>query len=447
MSIRRYLVLIICSILVLFTFSAAVHGYHASMKQATLLADQNLKLIVHTLEEDYISHFNVPSENTKYNVIVFQIWENKHLLSTNISQVTTPLSSFEEGYSENNFLNKRWRVLSHENKNAGKDRWILVAQPLQTMNSLMGKFILSALMPMVISIPLIALIIWVVIWRALTPLSQLAKNLEQKKANDLTPIEFTHLPHELKKVNETLNHLFFRLTEAFSREKRFASNAAHELRTPLSVLKLNANNLFDEYPDNETTLHLSQSVDRMAHVIDQILILNRTTPEQFLQNIEQFDLQQIIQQVIAQLYPEIKSRHQNIELDAITLFINSNEFSMVTLIQNLISNASKYTPDGGNILVSLKQQQQSILLTVEDSGDGIPADERQKVFNRFYRIGGDKNSSKVTGCGLGLSIVKYIVDLHGGLINLNHSSLLGGLKVKIILPMQMDLNNMVIHEN
>jgi two-component system sensor histidine kinase QseC len=235
-----------------------------------------------------------------------------------------------------------------------------------------------------------------------------------------------------------LNQLFERLNAAFSREKRFASDAAHELRTPLSVLKINAHNLALELSDNGTSnvnmQYLQQGIERMSHVVEQILLLNRTNPEQYQGKFQSVDSTSLCQTVIGSLFPQIEAKKQEIELVGQGANIQGDEFSLGILLQNLISNASKYSPEGSLIRVVLNKSNNQVVITVEDSGPGIEESEYQRVFERFYRIGGDRHASGAPGCGLGLAISKHIADLHNASLKLSRSKQLSGLSVELLLP-------------
>jgi two-component system sensor histidine kinase QseC len=147
-------------------------------------------------------------------------------------------------------------------------------------------------------------------------------------------------------------------------------------------------------------------------------------------------LNSLLQQVIAELYNDILVKEQTIVLDSEEIELCAHEFSVHLLAVNLISNANKYTPMGGKIKVTVKlidedKGERKIALCVEDSGVGIEPQEYQRIFDRFYRVGGDQHNSSVLGCGLGLTIVKHIADLHGAKIKLSPSTLLHGLKVDV----------------
>jgi len=443
MSIRRYLVLILISIITLITFLAAIQGYKASMHKATALFDAQLRAVANTLITLETKQKIIKVDNKE--ALAFQIWQNKQLVIATSNVPTQKITHFKEGFSINNFNGMRWRIYNHYLPQQHK--WIMVAQPIKPRFELAENVILSAVMPIVLAIPLLSLIISFVVRHGLKPLTQLTAQLTQKRVNGLNPLTIAHDSEELVPVIETLNHLFQQLDAAFMREKRFAADAAHELRTPLSVLKINCYNLQQEQPQNSSTLaHLVASVDRMTHVIDQILLLNKTNPEQFTEALVELNLTAITQQVIAQLYPEINHRQQQISLMAKPCFIEGNEFAISTLVQNLISNACKYTPEKGQILVTIEQVDKQIKLIIEDSGAGIAENEVDKVFDRFYRVGGDRHHSSIIGCGLGLAIVKHIVQLHNAQITLARSSTLQGLMVIVMFTMSAANNDINNHE-
>jgi len=142
----------------------------------------------------------------------------------------------------------------------------------------------------------------------------------------------------------------------------------------------------------------------------------------------------LARQVIADLYPQLEARHQKIELVADEAHMQGDAFALLTLLTNLIDNASKYSGDEGEIKVRIEHCGNSVVLTVEDSGPGIPEDQYAKVFERFYRVGGDRHASGIQGSGIGLAIVQHIAEIHGANISLSTSSFESGLAVCITFP-------------
>lgn len=496
MSIRRYLVLTLFSMLTLITFIAAIQGYKKSMSQAEEQFDQQLNDLAHTLYAIHSTQALISTTNTtnamnaantastiliaQQSSFAFQVWKNQHLvvksnnapdhlISSNPLPIkepnTKPISKrsvnfIEASFFEVNFLKQRWRAVSlSKHVTLSKDTsskvfeiTVIVAQPLQAQFALTQTLILAAVTPMIIAIAVLSILIFIIITQGLKPLHQLRRELSQRESNDFTPLTIEVNNNELADIVATLNQLFSRLDAAFQRERHFASDAAHELKTPLSVLKIDTYNLIQDLVKRSTLSDsspltsinienfssiraLNNSVDRMGHVIDQLLNLNRTNPTQILTASTKFNINVLLKQVISELYSDILMKKQTISLESDDILLLAHEFSIHLLAVNLISNANKYTPIGGEIKVSVDySENQQITLCVEDSGAGIEPNEYQRVFDRFYRVGGDQHNSAVLGCGLGLAIVKRIVDLHGAHITLSRSPELNGLKVNVAFP-------------
>ncbi len=425
-SIRRYLTLILVSAMVLIIFSAAIHGYRAAMSMSSQLLDNELKSMVQAVTLKY-----QPEEGgAPQSELIYQVWEGDTLVAHSPNAPQTPMARGDEAFSDQNFQAARWRVYQQRLSN---DLVIMVAQPLQNRITLTDSLTVSAIMPFIYSVPILAVVVFIVVSRGLNPLKALSSKLSARKGKDLSPVQLPRVPDEMQPVVDTLNTMFSRLNDAFEREQQFASNAAHELRTPLSVMKINLHNLAAELPDGQDKLSAIQSdADRMIHVVNQILLLSRTSPELFYLQLSSVDVHGIAQKVIADLYSKIEAKQQEISLQGKTTRLMSTEFTLYTLLQNLIANASAYSPNGAVIQVSVSDDGNGVILCVEDSGPGIAPEERDNVLKRFYR---DQQHAKYKshGSGLGLAIVGQIVTLHQGTILLDASSL-GGLRVTVVLP-------------
>jgi two-component system sensor histidine kinase QseC len=422
-------------VITLVTFAAAIQGYRGSMAKATSVFDNELRSLTHVLVN--ITDLSSQSLASQADAaFIYQIWQHDKLNVSSHPELTIPISDFKNEFAEHNFLAQRWRTYGHFF--ATENKWVLVAQPLNRRFELAEQMILAAVTPLILCIPLLAIIIFLLVSSGLRPLRLLSENLRAKKTDDLSPITQKNQQNELSPVLETLNQLFERLNAAFAREKRFASDAAHELRTPLSVLKINAHNLALELNNSSTTntnmQYLQQGIERMSHVIEQILLLNRTNPEQYQGQFKQINTTALCQTVIASLFSQIEAKNQEIELVGQGATIQGDEFSLGILLQNLISNASKYSPQGSLIRVTLNTSKNQVIIQVEDSGPGIEESEYQRVFERFYRIGGDRHASNTPGCGLGLAISKHIAELHNATLKLSRSEQLSGLSVELLLP-------------
>ncbi|MEH6617430.1 MAG: ATP-binding protein, partial [Porticoccus sp.] len=263
--------------------------------------------------------------------------------------------------------------------------------------------------------------------RGLKPLKDLSCRLKNKQVTDLTPIQTPELKDELKQVVQSINVLIQRLDSALEREKRFTSDAAHELRTPISALKVQLHNLESDLPTgNESFIQLQYGVERMQRLIEQLLSLYRSTPDEFSSQFTPVNLYQLAQDIIAEQHLVFEARDQTLALEGSDNIIDGDPFTLSTLLQNLLSNANKYTPKGGNILVSVNGTHDQVYLKVEDSGSGIAPSDYNKIFERFQRLNNKSEVAETQGCGLGLTIVKHIAGLHDAVLSIAPSSFHSG---------------------
>jgi two-component system sensor histidine kinase QseC len=435
-SIRFYLVIAILATVVLGNFVAAVYGYRSSMQAAETLLDTQLAdtaNLLQALPSVSGSVVQQPSERLAY-----QVWSaDGRLIMRTDNTPTTPISDFAEGYRDENFAERRWRVVSHLDESDG--RWILVAERVDIRTDLTDRIISRAVIPIVVSMPVIAAIVWLVVGNGLALIQQLARELREKKADDLTRLRTDDPPVELAPVVDAINDLLRRLGESIARERRFSADAAHELRTPLSAIKVHIHNLQAELTGHEEELDiLERDLGRLSHLIEQILLLYRLTPEHYKANMVVVDLFALGQSVIGELYPEIDRKQQTISLEGESQTITGDEASLVILLRNLILNASKYSPPGAEITVHVGSSDFGIRLSVADTGPGIPLPDLSRVFDRFYRVGGDRHASAEPGCGLGLAIVRHIADLHHANLNIDNNADGPGLTVNVTFPVDFD---------
>jgi two-component system, OmpR family, sensor kinase len=423
-SIRLFLIASIVAALILFNFVAALQGYQSSMREADTLFDNQMLDLARL-----VSNLDVSNANTRDlrlgNDLAFQIWSDSQLLAASHNAPEQPLQSFVPGFEYANFAGYRWRTFARFE--APLDRWVIVAERTDLRFVLAENVVLQSILPLLLGIPIIGLLIWVIVSHGLRPLQQLSLELKNKGANDLSPILSADSRIELDQVIESINGFIQRLNTVMEREKRFSADAAHELRTPMSALKVQLHNLGKEIDTKQEYFQqLQEGVDRMQHLIEQLLSLYRATPEQFVSNLDSIDLYALTQEQIADMYARFEQKEQNVELIGAPLEIDADRFALETLLSNLLTNASKYTPRGGSIVVRIDDRGQEICLCVEDNGPGIPDSEKERVFDRFYRTGTNDSSLNSTGCGLGLTIVSHVAELHGARVELNDSSFASG---------------------
>lgn len=429
-SIRRFLILVVLATVTLCNFIAALHSYQDGMEKSEELLDRQLAQMAAILANSSASH-EVIAENGE---IAFQVFApNGSLLLHSPTLPDSAITTTLQGFSWASHGSYRWRTFTLTEKLRGNR--IIVAERDDLRHALAEEMVLTSVLPIVTILPILGLLIYLVVSLGLRPLRLLANELEEKKTNDLRPLATSGVPQELSTLVGSINSLLQRLEHSFERERHFSSDAAHELRTPLAALKTHLYHLSSAVPPNHESLPMvNAAVERMNHLIEQMLLLHRTTPDQFTARFEPQDLHAIAEQVIRDHYSRIADKDQNIELAGINTPVTGDLFSLSILIKNLLDNASKYTPPGGSIQVSVASANGKATLAVEDSGPGIPAELRTRVFDRFYRLHGDQHHSGVTGCGLGFSIMQHIVELHHGTITLGESCFPSGLKVTVELP-------------
>jgi len=443
-SIRRFLITSLLAIIVLTIFVSILQGYQTSSKEIQQQMDAQLIDLTKLLSDSLATKSKFNHDIQSGNKFAYQMItsEQIHLMEKNQDSLSAQalIAPLKQAFSEVNFEGYRWRAYAFFNEQ--KNVWVIVAERLDLRFDLAEKIILKSLMPIVFAIPLAAILIWFVIGHAVKPLRQLSHALKNKRDNDLSVLGMNkHTYQEIDQVVQSTNSLLKRLALSFERETHFASDVAHELRTPLSVLKIDLHNLAQQLGSgNQRIQPLTHSVDRMEHLIQQILTLYRTTPDQFMATFKVFDLYAMSQKVIAEHYAMFEKKSQSIELQGESCLLEGDQAALEVLLLNLLENANKYSQAGAKIVVLVaeqkhrKEQDDSIILQVEDSGPGINASQYERIFDRFYRVDGDQHSSNEQGCGLGLSIVKHIVELHKAEITLSPSTFKTGLQVRVELP-------------
>jgi len=243
------------------------------------------------------------------------------------------------------------------------------------------------------------------------------------------------LPAELHQLASSANSLLRRLEASFARERRFSADAAHELRTPIAALRIQCENLAFAAPTHaDAVAKLEAGIERLSHLVDQILILNRVAPDQYMGRFEPIPLCAAVRRMIAEQGAALEAKAIEIELLGSEATVSGDAYALDSLLSNLIGNAIKYTPAGGSVRVQIGSGPEGVVLDVIDSGVGIPAGLRDRVFDRFYRVDGDRHETGAAGCGLGLSIVKQVADLHGATIELRDSAFETGLWVRVVFP-------------
>lgn len=295
---------------------------------------------------------------------------------------------------------------------------------------LAGRFIV----PIFLLAPPLMFVVWWMVTRSLAPLQRIRTQVSRRRAEDLSMLPEDGLPDEIAPLVSELNLLFSRAQSAFEARQSFVANAAHELRSPLTALHLQAQAVHRAATAEARELairRLLAGVDRATRLVEQLLFLAREEAQgQIPFRKVTVDLADVARRTLSEEAPRAEARGVCVELEiAGEPMVAGEPASIAILMRNLIDNAIKHTPPGGKIALRLLSAR-TPTLAIEDSGPGIPAEERGRVFDRFYRVAG----SDTAGSGLGLSIVESVAKRHGASVHLARSALLGGLQVTVVFP-------------
>jgi two-component system sensor histidine kinase TctE len=302
----------------------------------------------------------------------------------------------------------------------GRPAWVQVAETRQKRELLASRIISGVLLPQFAIIPLAVILVYVGLSRGIQPLSMLQSRIRRRRPTDLSPIPVERTPDELKPLVITLNEMMARLEVNLQAQQRFIADAAHQMRTPLTGLKMQTELALSEADPVRIRASLAliaKSTDHAAHLINQLLMLARAeASHEKVHQVEPVDLNALARSVTQEWVERALAKHLDFgfECDHRPLMIEGVPLLLRELLSNLIDNALKYTPEGGRVTVRTRRTEFAVM-EVEDNGVGIPPEERNRIFERFYRVLGTDTS----GSGLGLPIVAEIAELHRALIEVN----------------------------
>lgn len=319
-----------------------------------------------------------------------------------------------------------WRTFSV----ATRERVIQVAQPLQIRQRLAANAALRSVAPLLILAPAMAFAIWWIAALTLRPLQRVVAEVRRRDAASLQPVPSDGLPPEVSPLVSAINALLLRLGQSLDAQRAFVADAAHELRSPLTALKLQLQ-LLQRAPDDAARQAgieaLAAGTERAAHLVEQLLTLARSEPGAPAVAMRPLDLSELVRQAVADTVPFALTRGTEFELQAgPPLTVTGDPTALAALVRNLADNAVRYSPPAGHVLVRVFDDAGAPTVRVDDAGPGIPPEEREHVFDRFYR----REVGDEAGSGLGLAIVRSVAERHGAQVLLTESPL-GGLRVTV----------------
>jgi signal transduction histidine kinase len=429
-SIRARLLIALILLVALVSLLAAMVTYHRVLNETSTLFDYQLRQMALSLRSQIslAPRVEVPPDQGDADFVI-QIWD---LFGARVylSRPGLPLiNQIVLGYANLSLQGQAWRAYGLQTA----DGVIQIAQPIQVRERLARAAALRVAVPLIVLLPvMVAFVAWIV-RRGLLPLRDVTAEVQRRDERSLTPLATDNLPQEIEPLVAELNRLLARLQDAFAVQRAFIADAAHELRSPLTALRLQLQ-LLDRAPDDAARRaareHLGAAVERAIHLVEQLLTLARSDPGETASNFELVDLAAVAAQALTDTHAVAVARHVDLSLEQEgDVPVRGDREALRTLARNLVDNAVRYTPPGGSVQVRCHTEAAAAVLEVIDTGPGIAAADRARVFDRFYR----RANANETGTGLGLAIVKAIAARHGARVVLDDAPS-GGLHVTVSFP-------------
>lgn len=413
-SLRQQLLLWLLGGVLLSTAAAGAGMYWLAHGEADDLFDYQIRQIALSLPEHILPPETVNYDDDVGENVELQVWDaNGSLLFASFPTRILPRYD-QPGFATVSYKHHDWRIFVTQRHN----RHIQVAQPMQERRELAAGLATRSLWPFAALIPVLAALIWLVVGRSLRPLQNITHALEQRDADAMHPLSLAKLPKEILPLVDAINRLLSRLDRSLQQQRDFIADAAHELRSPLTALSLQmqlVERAGTAAQRAASFAKLKLRLERTIHLVKQLLTLARSEPQAEAQNFAAINLTELVQQVVGD-YSALAQSHRLILQwhPPPEIMVRGQSENLCILISNLIDNAIRYTPEHGLVQVQLTAQPDSVVLSVTDTGAGIPAEERTRVFDRFYR----REVGQVSGSGLGLAIVRNIAQAHRADISL-----------------------------
>ena len=370
------------------------------------------------------------------NEFIVQVWTNEGLriFESALGEALPQMAVL--GFADVPARGTTYRVFSLQTRS----QVIQIAQDMRVRQLLARAAAWRSLLPVVLLLPLLALAVWWVIRRSLTPVQRVRRELALRQPQDLAPVAEHDLPDEMRPLVQEFNSLLQRVREAFETQQNFVADAAHELRSPLAALQLQLQLLrkaTDSTEREAAQARLAEGIERARRLVEQLLALARQEAKPVSEGAPLADLRLLVEQALVDAAPAAQAKGLDMGLSEepqqqSSFSVPADTEALAVLLRNLLDNAIKYVPAGGRVDVGWLQDEQGRALVVEDSGAGIAAAERQRVLQRFVR--GQGAGGMAGGSGLGLAIVQSIAKSSGAELLLDESPQLGGLRVRVLWP-------------
>ncbi len=420
---------------------AGVFSFLSAFDEAHELQDDGLRQMAQLMDRQHLSPASPTTDvrpkdaDEESRVIVQQLGEANPSVADVDAGGTLPLpASLADGLHNLEVGGETFRVLV---KTTAAGERIAVAQESGFRDEIARDGALRTVMPFLILVPVLLLIVADLVRKMFRPIAALSKEIDLRADQELHPVEYQHLPVEVRPFALAINRLLARVGQSMESQRRFVADAAHELRSPLTAMSLQAERVADAEMSNlarERLAVLRQGIERGRSLLNQLLTLAKAQSVTDLPR-SPVSVQGVYRRVLEDLMPLAEAKHIDIGVEGMQdTEVWASELDMIAVVKNLVDNAIRYTPQGGRVDLSVGVSQGKVELRIQDNGPGIPLAERDRVFDPFYRMLG----SEQIGSGLGLSIVQTIAHRIGAEIRLDFADDVQqtGLVVTIIAPMK-----------
>ena len=437
-SLQSQLLLAVLGLVLLAWTAAAALTWHNAQDEVGDLLDAHLAQTAALLRLQQLDELNedqlneAPALDKHQHHVVFQLWREGQLLARSKNAPTEPLTHQRgRGFADSQAAGKSWRVFVTQGHEG--DVNILVGEQQSARQDIVRASVVGMLKPMALALPLLALGIWWVVRGLVRPLRQLGAAVSVRQPQSLVPLPSAGVPPEVLPLVSALNDLFTRMAELLVTERQFTADAAHELRTPIAGIRMQAQVAQGATQSAERAAALDATVqgcDRATRLVEQLLQLARLDAETATPDAAATDLGRVAHMVVADLQSAAQARGQQVLLQTPgPVNIHLTEPLAHVLLRNLLDNALRYSPDGAQVQVHITAASAGIpaRLCVEDGGPGLTNGEMARLGERFFRVLGTGQS----GSGLGWSIVRRIARLHNLRLQVDRSPALGGLRVQV----------------
>lgn len=419
-SVQLRLSLALSLTIVLVAVAASAFVFVSALDEAHELQDDTLRQVAMLYDRQHMTlHYPegpaLEGDDEESRVIIQHLADGSQALANGDETLPLPLpATLVDGLATVNVGGEAFRVLVHSTSRGER---IAVAQEVGARDKDARESAWRSLLPFLILFPVLLLVVGDLVRKLFRPIASLAAEIDRRGEQLLHPIDEQHLPAEVRPFVVAINRLLARVAQAMDGQRRFVADAAHELRSPMTALSLQAERLAAcslQVSARERLLPLCQGIERSRQLIDQLLSL-AAAQAAVPRPQARIGVHAVYRRVLEDLLPLAEQKHLDIGVEGsadVQLLINPMD--LFTLIKNLVDNAIRYTPAGGTIDLCLAQTDTGVCLQVKDSGPGISVEEHDRVFDPFYRTLG----SGETGSGLGLSIVRAIAERVGARVAL-----------------------------